>query len=142
MKQQTLETNIHALSGIRIRNTGNQVGADLHLVPHGHRGQSFLKYYMRVSATCFGFSPKMFRLFADTFSVNKQNIFRETKYETIFFDNTHINRLINLQQNLVFIFHKFAASIYSMPAHVLLPLLKFACGQIKIPKFINFDNYQ
>jgi len=66
----------------------------------------------------------------------------ETKYETIFFVNIHINSLINLQQNLLFIYHNFAASIYSMSAYTLLPLLKFAGGQIKVPKYINFANYQ
>ena len=35
--QQTQETNMHALSGIRTRDLRNQADADLHITPHGHR---------------------------------------------------------------------------------------------------------
>ena len=35
--QQTQETNIHALSGFRIRGPNNQAASDLRLRPHGRR---------------------------------------------------------------------------------------------------------
>jgi hypothetical protein len=92
-------------------------------LPHGHRGRSSIKYYTRGSATCCGYSSKMLRLFTETFSV-RQNT-------RLFFYNIHINTWINLRQNLVFMFHKFAASTYSMFAYTSLPLLKFVGGQIR-----------
>jgi hypothetical protein len=36
---ETQQTNIHALSGIRIRDPSNQAAADLRLRPRGHRVQ-------------------------------------------------------------------------------------------------------
>jgi hypothetical protein len=46
--QQTWETNIHALKGIRTRDPSNQAVAGLRLKPHGHRDQPFVKLVIQI----------------------------------------------------------------------------------------------
>jgi hypothetical protein len=43
--QQTQETNIHGLIGIRTHNTSNRAVVDLRLRPHGHRDRYMLQLY-------------------------------------------------------------------------------------------------
>ena len=54
--QQTQETNIHALNGIRTRNTRNQAAADLRVWTHGHRDWLMVKLQLQLSRSLYRFA--------------------------------------------------------------------------------------